>query len=76
MKVEAKRDDGALLVTDGDAAIIVNGASTWITSKASALARGQWEPATGDVPEAATRQAAKLRQFQDELDAQESRHIS
>jgi hypothetical protein len=47
MKVEAVRDDGALLVTDGPAAAIVDGDQFWITSRDSALARGAWEPATG-----------------------------
>lgn len=42
MKVEAVRDDGALLVSHGRAAAIISDDGTWLTTTGSALARGYW----------------------------------
>jgi hypothetical protein len=73
VKVEARRDDGALLVTEGPAAVVVLDDRAWVTSRDSALARGSWEPASGDVPEAATAKADDLAAFRTELDEQQTR---
>lgn len=74
MKVEAKRDDGALLVTDGRAAIVVAPTGgTWLTSRESALTRGNWEPSTDEVPAAARGLAGQLRSYSTELDEQAAR---
>jgi len=73
VKVEARRDDDALLVTDGPAACIVDGDRAWITSRAAALSRGNWEPHSGDVPPAALAKSKQLNQFRTELDEQAAR---
>lgn len=52
MKVEAVRDDGAILITEGKAAAVVLGGQRWITDRDSALSRSGWEPTTGTVPAA------------------------
>jgi hypothetical protein len=67
MKVVAKRDDGALLVAEGDAALIVLGDNAWLTSKGSALARGEWEPADDPTPPAVRAKAALLAKYRTEL---------
>ena len=56
MKVEAVRDDGALLITDGTddentAAAIISDDGVWVTLKYSALARGEWAPDNRGLPE-------------------------
>lgn len=50
MNVEAVRDDGALLVTaGGDAAVLLTGDGTFVTSTGAALARGDWRDPNGEV---------------------------
>jgi 2'-5' RNA ligase len=51
MKVEAVRSDGVLLVTHGGrAAAIVSDDGTWLTTRESAFARGNWDrPGSEDV---------------------------
>jgi hypothetical protein len=75
MKVEAVRDDGALLVVDGDAALVVDGDSAWATSRDSALARGDWRPATRPVPAAAVKSRDRLAAMRDQLAKQASLKI-
>lgn len=43
MKVEAVRDDGALLVSHGRGAAIISEDGTWFTTVGAALARGYWD---------------------------------
>lgn len=69
MIVEAKRDDGALLVTDGDAAVVVVGDQAWVTPRDAVLARGNWVPASGPVPEAAAARQHDLEALRDQLAA-------
>lgn len=68
MRVEAVRDDGALLVTHGGrAAAIISPDGTWLTTVGSALARGYWdEPAPGTI--IPNEQRAQLIERLQELD--------
>lgn len=70
MIVEAVRDDGAELVTDGPAAAIVSGGDFWITSKDAALARGVWRAADDSIvsPALAERLAGPLADMKQRLD--------
>lgn len=68
MKVVAVRDDGALLITSGRAALIHSPDGTWVTSVDSALARGGWEPASGPLPSDLPKNAeAQLAEFEAQL---------
>lgn len=75
MKVEAVRDDGALLITDGTddedtAAAIVSDDGLWVTLKHSALARGDWTANNRDLPESLPKDlAARLAQKRRETEA-------
>lgn len=51
MNLTAVRDDGAQLFTDGAAGVVVSGDNAWFTPQNSALARGNWTPASGAVPD-------------------------
>lgn len=51
MIVEAVRDDGALLVTDGEgAAVVLPDGAVHYRSTDSVYARGGWEPAESGLP--------------------------
>lgn len=68
MRVEAERDDGALLVTDGPAAAIIADGREWVTSRESALARGDWEPSDAPLPDFSDDLPAQLAAFRDRLE--------
>jgi hypothetical protein len=68
MKVEAERDDGALLVTDGLAAAIIADGQEWVTSRESALARGEWEPSDAPLPAVSAGLPAQLAAFHTKLE--------
>lgn len=70
MNVEAERDDGALLVTDGPAALVVLDGRAWPTSRESALARGSWKPSSAPVPQAARDSAPRLTELRQDLQRQ------
>ncbi len=72
MKVVAKRDDGALLVVDGEAAAIVADDRAWVLPRDSALARGDWEPDSSDTPVAAVRVRRDLLELRQHLAGQQS----
>lgn len=67
MKVEAERDDGALLVTDGPAAAIIADGREWVTSRESALARGDWELSDAPLPDFSTELPGLLAAFRSQL---------
>lgn len=59
MKIEAVRDDGALLISHGRAAAIISEDGIWLTTVVSALARGYWDD-PGPKDKIPPRQVASL----------------
>lgn len=64
----AVRDDGALLVVSGPAAVVVGpDGDMWVTGRDAALSRGSWSPSAAPVPEIGPGTLAELERYRTDL---------